>query len=45
MSKKPETRFAGRDAETGKFKTVEYAREHPKTTVVERLPLPGKGRK
>lgn len=44
-SKKPETRLEGRDAGTGKFKSVEWARNHPKTAVVERVPLPGKGRK
>ncbi|MHB9155684.1 MAG: hypothetical protein ACYC5N_08355 [Endomicrobiales bacterium] len=43
--KKPETRLAGRDARTGLLKTVEWARKHPDISVVERLPLPGKGRK
>ena len=45
MSKKPETRLEGRDARTGKFESVEKARSHPSTSVVERVPLPGKGRK
>jgi hypothetical protein len=44
-SKKPETRLEGRNAVTGKFESVEQARRHPKTSVVERVPLPGKGRK
>lgn len=44
-TKKPETRLEGRNAETGKFESVERARQHPKTSVVERVPLPGKGRK
>lgn len=44
-NKKPETRLAGRSAETGQFKTVQAARNAPRTSVVERLPLPGKGRK
>jgi hypothetical protein len=35
----------GRDAETGQFIPVEDARRHPKTTVVERVPLPKKGKK
>lgn len=46
MSKeKRETRLEGRNAETGKFESVEQARRHPSTSVVERVPLPGKGRK
>ena len=44
-SKKPETRLEGRNAETGRFESVEQARRHPSTSVVERVPLPGKGRK
>lgn len=44
-SKKPETRLEGRDARDGKFKSVEWARQHPNIAVVERVPLPGKGRK
>jgi hypothetical protein len=27
----------GRDAETGKFVTIQYAEKHPKTTVVETI--------
>lgn len=50
MSKKsppkpPETSLKGRDAKTGLFIPVSTARQHPSTTVVERVPLPGKGRK
>jgi len=41
--KKPETSLRGREADTGRFIPVEEARERPKTTVVERVPLPGKG--
>ena len=44
MAKKPESRLTGRDARTGQFIPVEQARNHPNTTVVERLPLPGKGK-
>ena len=33
----------GRNAETGKLVPVDYAREHPKTHVVERMPKPGRG--
>lgn len=35
----------GRDAKTGQFIPVEEARNRPDTTVVERVPLPGKGGK
>jgi hypothetical protein len=35
----------GRDAVTGQFVPLEYARRHPKTTVVERTPLHKKGKK
>ena len=32
------TKFkVGRNAETGQFVTVEYAKKHPKTTVVETI--------
>ncbi len=33
----------GRNAETGKLVPVDYAREHPKTHVVEHMPKPGRG--
>ncbi len=41
--KEPQTSLKGRDAKTGQFIPVEKARQHPKTTVVERVPKPGKG--
>jgi hypothetical protein len=43
--KKPETSLKGRDARSGQFIPVKEARQRPSTTVVERVPLPGKGRK
>jgi len=43
--KKAETRLEGRNAGTGRFTTIEQARRYPETHVVERVPLPGKGRK
>ncbi len=43
--KTPETSLKGRDARTGQFIPVKEARQRPSTTVVERVPLPGKGRK
>jgi hypothetical protein len=33
----------GRDAKTGQFIPVKDARQRPNTTVVERVPKPGKG--
>jgi hypothetical protein len=46
MSKKErKTTPRGRDAETGRFIPVEEALRHPKTTVVERIPLPKKHKK
>ncbi len=45
MSKQRETRLAGRDAGTGRFKPVKDARRDHDGSVVERLALPGKGRK
>jgi hypothetical protein len=35
----------GRDARTGQFIPVKEARQRPNTTVVERVPKPGKGGK
>ncbi len=35
MTKKTNSGKIGRDAKTGEFRTVEYARKHPNTTVVE----------
>jgi hypothetical protein len=43
--KPPETSLRGRDAKTGLFIPVDEARRRPATTEVERVPLPGKGRK
>jgi len=46
MSKKePKSTPRGRDAGTGQFIPLGYARRHPKTTVVERIPLPKKHKK
>ena len=45
IKKKPETSLKGRDAKTGRFIPLEKARRNPKTTTVERVPHPGKGRK
>lgn len=45
-TKKPgDTRLAGRSAITGRFKPVEQAKRERETSVVERLPKPGKGDK
>ena len=45
MSKEKETKtfLIGRNAETGELTTVDYARRHPTTHVVERMPKPGNG--
>lgn len=43
MGKDSKTFQIGRDARTGELTTVEHAREHPKTHVVERMPKPGRG--
>ena len=45
MAKERETSLKGRDARTGLFIPVKDARQRPNTTTVERVPLPGKGRK
>lgn len=42
MSKR-KTHDVGRDAGTGRFKTVEEAKRHPSTSIVERVPNPGYG--
>lgn len=44
-SKPPQSVLRGRDAVTGHFIPVAQARANPQTTVVERVPLPGKGKK
>ena len=41
---KSKSRLIGRDAKTGEFMSVNAARKRPNTTVVERLPLPKKGK-
>lgn len=41
--KEPQTSLRGREADTGRFIPVEEARRRPNTTVVERVPFPGKG--
>lgn len=43
MAKESKTSLRGRNADTGEFTTVEEARKHPKTHVVERVPKPGYG--
>jgi hypothetical protein len=43
MSSKAKTFPIGRDATTGQLTTVAYAKAHPKETVVERMPKPGRG--
>ena len=42
---KGDTTLKGRDARTGEFITRKEAERRPSTTVVERVPKPGKGRK
>ncbi len=44
-TKDRESSLRGRDAKTGEFIPVSEARQRPNTTVVERVPLPGKGKK
>ena len=41
-SKAPATIPVGRSAITGKFVPVNYARNHPNTTIVQRIPNPHK---
>lgn len=43
--KEPKSTLRGRDAKTGEFITVAEARKRPSNTVVERVPLPGKGKR
>ena len=45
QSKPTETSLRGQDAKTGLFIPVNKARQRPNTTVVEKVPHPGKGRK
>lgn len=44
MAKRTATRQIGRDASTGQFIPVSDARRRPSTTVVERIPVPKKGK-
>jgi hypothetical protein len=37
------SRRIGRDARTGEFISIKEAKRRPKTTVVERVPTPGRG--
>jgi hypothetical protein len=43
MAKDARTTLHGRDAGNGRFTSVEQARAHPATHVVERVPKPGRG--
>ena len=43
MSKDSKTTTKGRDAGSGRFIPVEQARRNPSTSVVERVPKPGRG--
>ncbi len=43
MARETKTFQVGRNAETGRFTSVDYARAHPKTHIVERIPKPGRG--
>jgi hypothetical protein len=43
MPKETKSFQIGRNAETGRLTPVHYAKEHPKTHVVERMPKPGRG--
>lgn len=43
MSKDSKTTLKGRDAGSGQFIPVEQARRNPSTSVVERVPKPGRG--
>lgn len=43
--RKTKSHLRGRDARSGEFISVEKARKHPDTTVVERIPIPKKKKK
>jgi len=43
--RKTTSSLRGRDAKTGHFIPVSKARKNPNTTVVERIPHPGKGKR
>jgi hypothetical protein len=38
-------RKIGRDAGTGQFRSISYAKRHPKTAIVETIKMPRKRRK
>jgi hypothetical protein len=44
MTKKSPTRQIGRDARTGQFIPVSTAVARPNTTIVQRIPIPKKGK-
>lgn len=44
MAKSSKTASVGRDAKTGQYIPVDEARRRPSTTVVEKVPLPKKGK-
>lgn len=44
MAKKPQARLAGRDAITGQFVPMSVTVQRPNTTIVQRIPLPKKGK-
>jgi len=43
MTKESKTFLVGRDAKTGELTTVQKARKHPSTHIVERMPKAGHG--
>ncbi len=43
MANGAKTTPRGRDARDGQFTTVKWAKDHPKISVVERVPTPGNG--
>ena len=43
MAKSKDSHTGYRDAESGKMVTEDYAKKHPKTTVKESVPNPGRG--
>lgn len=43
MSKNSKTFLVGRSAKTGRIVPVNYAKSHPNSTVVERMPKAGHG--
>ena len=43
MAKKTKTFLIGRNAKNGELTTVEVARKHPSTHIVERMPKAGYG--